>query len=84
MDQTRPGQTPKGKSEEVITDAGKSRLSDLWKTEDYWAIWLGFLLLIAGVIIYLPRGPENLKEKSEKAEAVLAKEKERAPFKTIA
>ncbi len=68
----------------VVSEAPKTRLSGLWKKEDYWAIWLGFLLLVAGVVIYLPRGPEGLLEKSEKAEAVLDAEKDRAPFKTIA
>jgi uncharacterized membrane protein YadS len=68
----------------VVSDAPRTRLSNLWKKEDYWAIWLGFLLLAAGAVIYLPRGPEGLKEKSKKAEAVLAAEKDRAPFKTIA
>lgn len=44
---------------EVVVDEGKSSWSDLWKTEDYWAIWLGFALLIIGAIIYLPRTPRK-------------------------
>ncbi|MHC5040020.1 MAG: YeiH family protein, partial [Planctomycetota bacterium] len=66
------------------TEPGKSRFSDLWKKEDYWAIWLGFLLLMAGVVIYLPRGPKGMKETVFRAEATLSAEKARAPFKTIA
>jgi uncharacterized membrane protein YadS len=68
----------------VVSEAPKTGLSDLWRKEDYWAIWLGFLLLVAGAVIYLPRGPEGLREKSEKADSVLSAEKDRAPFKTIA
>ena len=29
-------------SSAVVVDRGKSSWSDLWKKEDYWAIWLGF------------------------------------------
>ena len=32
---------------DIVVDVGKSSISDLWKKEDYWAIWLGFLALIA-------------------------------------
>lgn len=41
--------------EEVVTDFGKSQWSDLWKKEDYWAIWLGFIILIMGAIMFLPQ-----------------------------
>jgi uncharacterized membrane protein YadS len=79
-----PGEPQEDKPGEIVTDAPGTRLSDLWKMEDYWAIWLGFLLLVAGVVIFFPRGPEGLKEKAKTAEATLAAEGERAPFKTIA
>lgn len=74
----------KGQNAEVITDKGESKLSDLWKKEDYWAIWLGFALLVIGMFIFLPRPPEGMHEKIDKANATLATEAERAPFKTIA
>ena len=57
--------------------------ADLWKKEDYWAIWLGFAILILGLIIYLPLKPEGMNAKIDKANAVLKIESERAPFKTI-
>ncbi len=62
----------------------KWRWDELWKKEDWWAIWLGFGLLVAGLVIYLPRGPEGLKEKAAKANDTLAAEQQRAPFKTVA
>ena len=35
----------------VVVDRAQSHWSDLWKKEDYWAIWLGFALLIAAICI---------------------------------
>jgi len=73
---------PRG--DEVVTDAGRGSFSDLWKKEDYWAIWLGFFILILGLILYLPRAPEGMHDKIAKANTTLAAEAQRAPFKTIA
>jgi len=70
-------------SSEVITDKAETKLSDLWKKEDYWAIWLGFLLLAIGMIIFLPRPPENMRENIAKAEQIMKAESAAAPFKTI-
>ena len=67
----------------IVYDSGKGRLSDLWKKEDYWAIWLGFILLFAGMIIYFPKGDAAVKAKITEANATLTQESERAPFKTI-
>ena len=69
---------------QVVTSQVKSGLSDLWKVEDYWAIWLGFLLLIISIVIYFPRGPANMQETITRANATLEAESQRAPFKTIA
>jgi uncharacterized membrane protein YadS len=77
--------SPDEKSEsEVVVDHGKGSISDLWKKEDYWAIWLGFLLLIVGMVIFFPRGPEGMQVKIDNANATLQAEAKRAPFKTIA
>ncbi|SCY06554.1 YeiH family protein [Desulfoluna spongiiphila] len=70
-------------SDNIVYDSGKGRLSDLWKKEDYWAIWLGFALLLVGMIIYFPKGDDAIKAKIDKANATLTQESERAPFKTI-
>ncbi len=68
---------------EVVTDKAVTKLSDLWKKEDYWAIWLGFLLLAIGMTIFLPRPPQNMHEKINKAEATMEAEAAKAPFKTL-
>ncbi len=68
---------------EIVRDKAEVKLSDLWKKEDYWAIWLGFLLLAVGMMIFLPRPPENMRETIGKAEQTMAAEAARAPIKTI-
>jgi len=73
-----------GSGEQVVLDRGSSKLSDLWQKEDYWAIWLGMVILILGLVIYLPQKPEGMQEKINQANATLQSESARAPFKTIA
>ncbi|MDH4320053.1 MAG: YeiH family protein [Desulfobulbaceae bacterium] len=68
---------------EIITDKAECKLSDLWKKEDYWAIWLGAILLLVGSVIFLPRQPENMYEKIAAAESTMQAEAAVAPFKTI-
>lgn len=75
-------QKPVGTAE-VVVDKAESKLSDLWTKEDYWAIWLGFLILVIGMVIFLPRPPEKMQEKISKAEQTMQAEAARAPFKTI-
>lgn len=71
--------------ENIVIDKGHSKLSDLWLTEDYWAIWLGFFLLLVGMIIFLPRQPEGMHAKIEKSNSIMQAEVERgSPFKTVA
>lgn len=71
-------------ADEFVTDVGKSRISDLWKKEDYWAIWLGFLALVVGVAIFFNNAPAGMDETITKANAIMAREEAQAPFKTIA
>ena len=61
-----------------------SRWSELYKTEDYWAIWLGLAIIAIGLLIFLPRPPEGMHETIEKSNATMAREAEAAPFRTIA
>lgn len=89
-----PGE--KGTSE-AVTDSTEGKISDLWKKEDYWAIWLGFFVLLVGVLIYFPMGEsyyykdkktKEIKTKHPKAEiekqnSIIAQEKEH-PFPTVA
>jgi len=72
-----------GQTAEVVIDQAKGKISDLWKKEDYWAIWLGFILLIIGMLIFLPRPPAEMHQKISKANSALETEAARAPFKTI-
>lgn len=69
--------------ENVVIDEGKSKLSDLWLLEDYWAIWLGFFLLIVGLVIFLPRSPAGMQGVFDKSNAIMQSEAERSPFKTV-
>jgi len=69
---------------QVVIDVAKSSIRDLWNKEDYWAIWLGFLVLIFGMIIFVPNPPEDMEKKIVNANAVMQAEAESAPFKTIA
>ncbi len=46
--------------DQVVVDRGGAKLSDLWLKEDYWAIWLGIVILILGLIIFLPQKPEGM------------------------
>ena len=74
----------KQKDSSVVYDSGKTKLSDLWKQEDYWAIWIGAFILILGMLIYFPKGDQAVVAKIDKANAVLKEESAKAPFKTIA
>ena len=41
-------------SDQVVVDVGRWEWSELLKKEDWWAVWLGFFILLMGVIIYFP------------------------------
>ena len=42
---------------EVVVDRAKSQWSDLWKKEDYWAIWIGFFFLIVAAWLCFGQRP---------------------------
>jgi uncharacterized membrane protein YadS len=68
----------------VVKDVGKWEWSELIRKEDWWAVWLGFALLIAGMLIYFPHTGE-MKAKLDKAQAEYAQAAQRTTkFKTIA
>ncbi|MDM8516945.1 putative sulfate exporter family transporter [Desulfobacterales bacterium HSG16] len=69
--------------EEVVIDKARGQLSDLWKKEDYWAIWLGFAMLIFGMLIYFNNPPAKMNEIIDNANKIMAAESEKATFKTI-
>ncbi len=62
---------------------GKSRWEDLWKKEDWWANWLGGLLLLFGLIVFWAALPAEAPQDLEEYEAVIEREEARAPFATI-
>jgi uncharacterized membrane protein YadS len=81
----------------VVVDSGKGKISDLWTKEDYWAIWLGFAILLVGALIYFPMGSSyDYKDKKtkeiktahprtviEEQNRIIAEEKKH-PFPTVA
>ncbi len=67
----------------MTENSPKSSWTELWLKEDYWAIWLGFILLLAGCVLFLPNPPEGMETKIRTANATMDEEAARAPFKTI-
>lgn len=45
----------------IVVDQGKWEWSEMWKKEDWWAIWIGFFILIASMLIYFPHSGEMAK-----------------------
>ena len=66
---------------EVVIDRGKSSWSDLWKAEDYWAIWIG-LILLAWVSVLVYNGRADIDKKYNEYAAVMKTESSK-PFKTV-
>jgi len=73
---------PPAEPDVVVIESGKTTLKDLYKKEDWMAVWMGFILLIVGLLIYLPRPPEKAAE-IPKYNATMKEEAAKAPFKTI-
>ncbi|MDM8543214.1 putative sulfate exporter family transporter [Desulfococcaceae bacterium HSG9] len=68
----------------IVKDVGKWEWSELWKKEDWWAVWLGFFLLIAGIMVYFPHTGE-MQAKLQKVEAQYSEQAQRTDkLKTIA
>lgn len=68
---------------DIVIDDGRAKLSDLWKKEDYWAIWLGFILLGIGLFIFICQAPADISQKVAAQTKIMEMESQRAPFKTI-
>ncbi|MBO4301336.1 MAG: putative sulfate exporter family transporter [Desulfovibrio sp.] len=67
----------------VVVDRAKSQWSDLWKKEDYWAIWIGFFILAVGLYCVFS-GKDDLAAKNAPYVAVMKAEQEKtSAFKTI-
>ena len=68
-----------------MVEASGKGWKELWTTEDYLAIWLGFaviLFFMFGYLNYVPK--ENFAKVITEANVVQTQEEERSPFKTIA
>ncbi|MEK6195757.1 MAG: YeiH family protein, partial [Deltaproteobacteria bacterium] len=69
---------------DIVVDVGKWEWSEFWKKEDWWAIWLGFIILFAGMFIYFPHSGD-MKAKIDKAQVKYGAAAERtSAIKTIA
>jgi len=68
----------------VVIESGKTSLKDLYTKEDWMAIWMGFIILIVGLLIFLPSPPDKMEENLDKYNTTLKQEAAKAPFKTIA
>ena len=59
-------------------------LSTLWKLEDYWAIWLGFILLLVGLFLFAGFSqPPDLENRIATINEKLDIAASKAPYKTL-
>ena len=66
------------------TTTPKNKFSFLIKHEDYWAIWLGAIILIFGMFVFFANPPANMSKIIAESNLTMQVEAERAPFKTMA
>ncbi len=57
--------------------------SELIVSEDWWAIWIGFFLIVLAALLFIPNPPKGMTEAFRKANTILETESARAPFKTV-
>ena len=58
--------------------------AELLHTEDYWAVWLGLILIVAALLVYLPRPPADMASTLADANGVMEEEASAAPLRTVA
>lgn len=68
--------------ESIVIDRAKSSWSDLWKKEDYWAIWVGVAIVLLSIFMILPAKSEFI-QKIQTQNEIIAIEKEK-PYETVA
>jgi len=76
MSQTSP-------NSDIVFDDGRTKLSDLWKKEDYWAIWLGFAILIFGFFVFIAGPKADFEKRLAAADKTMSEQAALAPFRTI-
>ncbi|SDP68872.1 YeiH family protein [Desulforhopalus singaporensis] len=69
--------------DQVVVDVGKWEWSELWKKEDWWAVWLGFFLLLMGIIVYFPHTSQMHGKLTEIEGKYLADAQKTDKFRTI-
>ena len=75
---------PSAGKDYVVIESGKTSLKDLYTKEDWMAIWMGFTILIVGLLIYFLNPPDKMQENFDKFNTTMKEEAAKAPFKTIA
>ncbi len=76
--------TPSSGQDFVVIESGKTTFKDLYTKEDWMAVWMGFIILIVGLFIYLANPPDKMEENFTKYNTTMKEEASKAPFKTIA
>lgn len=68
--------------ENIVIDRAKSSWSDLWKKEDYWAIWIGLAFAFFAMFLILPSKTDFI-QNIQKQNDIIAAEKAK-PYETMA
>ena len=66
---------------DVVVDRGAARLDDLWRKEDYWAIWIGFFIIAVAIFLVFSNR-SGIEAKYNEYAAIINAEKAK-PIKTI-
>ena len=66
---------------DVVVDRGAARLDDLWRKEDYWAIWIGFFIIAVAIFLVFSNR-SGIEAKYNEYAAIISAEKAK-PIKTI-
>lgn len=70
-------------NQDVVVDDGRAKFSDLWKKEDYWAIWLGFIVILIGIFLFVIQAPADFPTKVDEYNRIMKEESAKSPFRTI-
>lgn len=57
--------------------------SKLLAKDDYWSIWIGFSLLLLGLVLFFTNQPDNLRQIHSDLDSVMEIEDKKAPYKTL-
>ena len=68
--------------EGYVVDRGESKISDLWTKEDFWAIWIGLIILAIASFLVLPTKGEFAQKIAPYNETIAAEQDK--PYETIA